>query len=177
MLWTLMVIYWVTKAVQQRRKRSDGVWSWNSILRTWSELSMLSSPLVWTLVSLYVGVPQASLSRLQLVQNAAWVDLRGGNTHTHIHTLLCWQPCTDRLANFKSILKSCYLFLKLYMDWHHNISLTSFTPILPHGPSRSSDQPLLSVPWSHLKTKPWPWNSLPIDIWSSLSFFSSFLIV
>lgn len=132
--------------------------------------------------SLYVGLPQSSLARLQLVQNAAARLLTGTKKHAHISPVLAslhWLPVNFRIQ-FKILLivfKALNGQAPSYIS--ELINLQSTPPSL-----RSSNKILLQVPRSRLKLKgdrafavaaPCLWNQLPPDITSasSLSIFKS----
>ncbi len=121
--------------------------------------------------SLYYGVSQYSLSRLQLVQNAAARLLSGPRKYepvTPILSALNWLPIDYRI-DFK-------IPLFLYKA-HSNLSPQYLTDLLhPYTPSRtlrSSDLCLLIEPRSRLKkwgdrafatAGPRLWDSLPLHI-------------
>ena len=66
--------------------------------------------------SLYVGLDQTALRRLQLVQNAAARLLSGKKKSDHITPVLASIPPLASCAS-QSTLKMYYLFLKPLMDW------------------------------------------------------------
>lgn len=134
--------------------------------------------------SLYSGLPQNALSRLQLVQNAAARLLLGLRKRDHITPALRnlhWLPVKFRV-DFK-ILMFVYKALsglapKYISDLLH--------PYSPTRALRSSDQLLLTVPRCRYKSKgdhafsvrgPKLWNSLPLYVRSSssLAIFKSSL--
>ena len=111
--------------------------------------------------SLYVGLDQRSLRRLQLVQNAAARLLTGTKKREHISPVLAslhWLPVRFRI-DFKILM---FVF-----------------KILIHRPTRalrSANESYLNVPQCRLKTKgdrsfavaaPKLWNSLPLHIRAS----------
>ncbi len=120
--------------------------------------------------SLYMGINQASLNRLQMVQNAAARLLTGVRKREHITPVfaLHWLPIRYRI-DFKVLL----LVFK---------ALNGLTPVYlsdllsAHNPGRSlrsSNQRLLKVPRDKLKSRgdraftvaaPKLWNSLPVSI-------------
>ncbi len=120
--------------------------------------------------SLYSGLPQSSLSRLQLVQNAAARLLTGAKKYDHVTPILAslhWLPFHFRvqfkilLFVFKALKNQAPSYLK------DLLILLSSTRHL-----RSTNRALLSVPRSRLKTKgdrafsvnaPRLWNQLPLD--------------
>ena len=121
--------------------------------------------------ALYVGASQASLSRLQLVQNAAARLLTGTRTREHITPILAslhWLPVSFRI-DFKILL---FVFKAL-----HGLAPVYITELLkPHAPSRSlrsANQSLLVVPKTRLKSRgdrafsvaaPKLWNALPLQV-------------
>ena len=132
--------------------------------------------------TLYAGVSQSFLSRLQLVQNAAAYLLTSKRKREHITTILAslhWLPVHFRdhfkilLFVFKSLngLASPYLSELLH-------------PYTPAWSLRSADQKLLGVPKAKRKLRgdrafsilaPNLWNSLPLHFRQapSLSIFKS----
>ncbi len=121
--------------------------------------------------SLYVGICQRHLSRLQIVQNAAARLLTGMKKRDHITPVLSslhWLPVQYRI-DFKILLM---VFKAL-----HNMSPSYITNLLDYYTSartlRSADKLLLAVPRSKKKSKgdrafmvvaPKLWNSLPLHI-------------
>lgn len=134
--------------------------------------------------SLYFGLSQSSLSRLQLVQNAAARLLTGTRKYESITPILFklhWLPVKFRI-DFKILL---FVYKAL-----NNLAPQYLTDLLcPYTPSRtlrSSDHCLLIVPRSRLKKRgdrafaaagPKLWNSLPlyIRLAPSVSIFKSSL--
>lgn len=134
--------------------------------------------------SLYLGLPLSSLTRLQLVQNAAARLLTGTRKREHITPVLAslhWLPIHFRIQ-FK-VLLIVFKALK-------GLAPAYITDLLqPHSVPRSlrsSNKGLLHIPRSHLKQKgdrafsvaaPRLWNQLPSDIRSapSISAFKSSL--
>ncbi len=130
--------------------------------------------------SLYAGINQFSLSRLQLVQNAAARFLTGTKMREPITPVLAslhWLPVKFRV-DFKVLV---YVFKAL-----HGLAPIYISDLLhfysPVRTLRSSSQKLLIVPKFRLKSKgnrafSVLWNSLPLSIRSSptLSSFKSFL--
>uniref|UniRef100_A0A3B3BYA6 Reverse transcriptase domain-containing protein n=1 Tax=Oryzias melastigma TaxID=30732 RepID=A0A3B3BYA6_ORYME len=134
--------------------------------------------------SLYFGVSQSSLSRLQLVQNAAARVLVGARKRDHITPILAtlhWLPVNFRI-HFKILL---FVFKSL-----NNCAPPYLSELLcPYTPTRSlrsADQLLLEVPRSKRKLRgerafsictPKLWNALPLSIRqaSSLSIFKTLL--
>uniref|UniRef100_A0A3P9BFF7 Reverse transcriptase domain-containing protein n=1 Tax=Maylandia zebra TaxID=106582 RepID=A0A3P9BFF7_9CICH len=132
--------------------------------------------------SLYVGVSQSLLSRLQLVQNAAARLLTGTRKREHITPVLAslhWLPVSFRV-NFKILM---FVFKCL-----HSLAPPYLSELLhPHIPCRSlrsADQLLLEVPRSRRKLRgdrafsivaPKLWNNLPMHVREapSLSTFKS----
>ncbi len=125
---------------------------------------------------LYIGLPQSTLSRLQMVQNAAARFLTGTKKRDHITPVLAslhWLPIKLRV-DFKVLLFA-------YKALHNSAPDYVCDLIKPYTASRSlrsSDQLLLSVPRSRCKTKgdrafsvvaPKLWNSLPLNIRASPS--------
>jgi len=133
---------------------------------------------------LYLGVSQASLSRLQLVQNSAARLLTGTKKREHITPVLIklhWLPIRYRVQ-YKALL---YVFKSL-----NGQSPEYVTDLISRCQSsrslRSNDQLLLMVPRSRLKCKgdlafsvaaPRLWNDLPLSVKScpSLGVFQSAL--
>ena len=132
--------------------------------------------------SLYLGLPQSSLRRLQLVQNAAARLLTGTRRHEHITPILAslhWLPVIFRIQ-FKIVL---FVYKAL-----NGLAPAYITELVqPHSAQRSlrsSNKGLLYVPHSRLKQRgdrafaiaaPRLWNQLPLDIRSapSISGFKS----
>ncbi|XP_041946919.1 uncharacterized protein LOC121708371 [Alosa sapidissima] len=131
--------------------------------------------------SLYLGLNQSTLARLQLVQNATARLLTGTKKHMHISPVLAqlhWLPVNYRI-HFKVLL---FVFKALNGMAPQSI-FDLLSPYCHSRPLRSSSQ-LLSVPKATLKTKgdrafsvaaPRLWNNLPIEIKSSptISSFKS----
>ncbi len=132
--------------------------------------------------SLYFGISQTALSRLQLVQNAAARLLSGVKKREHITPILCslhWLP-------------DCFIVdLKIWLLVYKSLNglsptylcelLTEYQPIRS---LRSSNQDLLFIPKSRLKCRgdrafciaaPRLWNALPLSIRqaSSVNIFKS----
>ncbi len=134
--------------------------------------------------SLYVGLDQSSLQRLQLVQNAAAQLLTGTKKYEHITPVLAslhWLPVRFRIE-FKILL----IVFKIL----HGLALAYLSELLhvhtPVRALRSSNQVLLDVPRARLKNKddrafsvvaPNLWNRLPVHIRTaqSVGIFKSFL--
>ncbi len=134
--------------------------------------------------SLYVGLDQSSLQRLQLVQNAAARLLTGTKKYEHITPVLAslhWLPVRFRIE-FKILL----IVFKIL----HGLAPAYLSELLhvhtPVRALRSSNQALLDVPRARLKNKgdrafsvvaPKLWNSLPAHIRTaqSVGIFKSFL--
>lgn len=79
--------------------------------------------------ALLVGVSQTSLSRLQLVQNAAARLLTGARRQEHISLILQSPPGFLYLLGL--ILRSYCLLLRLLMGWPPLTCLVSCTPVFP----------------------------------------------
>ena len=121
--------------------------------------------------ALYIGLNQTSISRLQLVQNAAARFLTNTSRRAHItpvlHTLH-WLPVRFRI-DFKSLLFAFKALKGLAPDY-----LFEILTLREHNRSlRSSDQRVLEVPRSRYKrwgdqdfavAAPRLWNKLPPDI-------------
>nr|XP_061839065.1 uncharacterized protein LOC133621161 isoform X1 [Nerophis lumbriciformis]XP_061839075.1 uncharacterized protein LOC133621161 isoform X1 [Nerophis lumbriciformis] len=134
--------------------------------------------------ALYVGISQASLARLQLVQNSAARLLTQTRRREHITPILAslhWLPVRYRI-HFKLLL---FVFKCL-----NNLAPTYLSDLLqPYCPTRSlrsADQLLLTVPDTRLKLRgdrafavaaPKLWNDLPLSVRqaSSLPVFKSLL--
>lgn len=134
--------------------------------------------------AIYAGVSQASLSRLQLVQNAAARLLKGVRKRDHISPILAslhWLPVRFRI-DFK-ILVFAYKSL-------NGLAPTYLSDLIQqHVPSRSlrsTDCMLLAVPRVRLKHRgdrafsvaaPKLWNNLPLSVRlaPTLSVFKSSL--
>ncbi len=128
--------------------------------------------------SLYVGLPQSSLSRLQMVQNAAARLLNSTKKHDHISPVLAslhWLPVFFRIQ-FKILL---IVFKALNGHAPSYISNLIHLHSTPRS-LRSANKALLHVPRSRLKLKgdrafavaaPRLWNQLPPDIRSASSLF------
>lgn len=121
--------------------------------------------------ALYIGLNQASLHRLQLVQNAAARLLTNTRKHDHITPVLYslhWLPVEFRIQ-FKILLFvfcSIHGLAPLYL-------CNMLTPCQPSRALRSSEQHLLVVPWSRCKkwgdhafavAGPKLWNALPLEL-------------
>ncbi len=134
--------------------------------------------------SLYVGINQSSLSRLQIVQNAAARLLTGSRKRDHITRILSslhWLPVRYRI-DFK-ILLFVFKSLNGLAPPYLSDLLQSYSP---SRSLRSADQKLLTVPWAKRKLwgdgafsvmAPRLWNSLPLNIRtaSTLGSFKSLL--
>ncbi len=134
--------------------------------------------------SLYFGIGQSALSRLQIVQNAAARLLTCTKKQDHIIPVLCslhWLPVRYRV-NFK-ILLLVFKSLNGLAPAYQSDLLIEHRPLLS---LRLSNQRLLCIPKSKLKCRgdrafsvaaPRLWNALPLCIRSapSLSVFKSML--
>ncbi len=134
--------------------------------------------------SLYFGIGQTALSRLQRVQNAAARLLTSTKKRDHITPVLRslhWLPVRYRV-NFK-ILLLVFKSLNGLAPAYLSDLLTEHRPFLS---LRSSNQRLLSIPKSRLKCRgdrafsvaaPTLWHALPLCIRSapSISDFKSML--
>ena len=121
--------------------------------------------------SLYSGITNASLNRLQLVQNAAARLLTGTRRWDHITPVLAslhWLPVKFRI-HFKVLL---FVYKAL-----HNLAPPYIANLIKPPDStrqlRSADQMLLKVPDANLRQKgdrafsvaaPTLWNTLPIGV-------------
>ena len=134
--------------------------------------------------ALYIGLEHSLLHRLQLVQNAAARLLTGKRKRDHISPILAslhWLPVSFRI-DFK--------ILMFVFKVRNGLAPQYLTDVLqcyaPARALRSSDQLLLAVPKTRLKTRgdrafgaaaPRLWNSLPWHIRSagSIEVFKSSL--
>ena len=143
--------------------------------------AFITSPLDYC-NSLYVGIDQAELNRLQLVQNAAAHLLTGTKKREHITPVLSslhWLPVRYRIDFKILVFKSLNGLAPEYLS----------DPIQLHQPSRahrSASQVVLDVPRSFLKSRgarafsvaaPTLWNALPLSLRTanSLSSFKTLL--
>ena len=124
--------------------------------------------------ALYVGMDQASIKRLQLVQNAAARLLTGHKRRDHITPILAslhWLPVRFRI-DFKLLL---FVFKAL-----NGLAPAYIADLIqrytPARALRSADQMLLVVPKTRLKTRghrafaaagPRLWNTLPLPVRSA----------
>uniref|UniRef100_A0A8C6VU81 Reverse transcriptase domain-containing protein n=1 Tax=Nothobranchius furzeri TaxID=105023 RepID=A0A8C6VU81_NOTFU len=129
--------------------------------------------------SLFTCLSRTSLNRLQVVQNACARLLTKSSKHTHITPLLLqlhWLP-----VNFRNHFK---ILVLVYRALHGQAPsyIGDLSPYTPSRSLRSSDQSLLVVQRTRLKTKgnrsfaavaPRLWNSLPLSLRSvdSVVFF------
>lgn len=129
--------------------------------------------------SLYYGLPQTTLRRLQLVQNTlarAIVPFTKRSDHiSPILHRLHWLPITQRIH-----FKICLLTYKTLQTKQPSYLQDLLTPHAPSRPLRSSNQLLLSIPplrtaagrRSFSFSAPTLWNSLPLDVRLSTSLSS-----
>ena len=132
--------------------------------------------------ALYMGATEASIARLQLVQNAAARLLTNSRKYDHITPILAslhWLPVHFRI-HFKVILfvfKALNGLAPLYLA-------ELIQPYIPNRSLRSADQQLLAVPRARLKGRgerafavaaPKLWNALPLHVRQapSLSLFKT----
>ena len=134
--------------------------------------------------SLYIGIDQASLKRLQLVQNAAARLLTSTRKRDHITPVLAslhWLPVKFRVV-FKVLL---FVFKSLH-DLSPSYLSELIKPYVPPRNLRSADQSLLVPLPTNLRSRgarsfaaagPLLWNSLPLPIRSAqtLGSFKSLL--
>lgn len=125
--------------------------------------------------SLYVGLPQSTLSQLQMVKNSAARSLTGTRKRDHFSPVLAslhWLPIKFRV-DFK-ILLFAYSIAQLAPDYISKL----IKPYRAVRSLRSCDQLLLSVPRSRCKSKgycafsvaaPKLWNNLHLGIRASPS--------
>ncbi len=134
--------------------------------------------------TIYIGVNQTALARLQVVQNAAARLLTGTRKHEHITPILFslkWLPVRFRIEYkllvfvFKSLNGLAPTYLDALVKRH-----TSARSL------RSSDQQLLTIPRARLKLKgdrafsvagPKLWNLLPVSIRSAQTISSFKLLL
>ncbi len=134
--------------------------------------------------TIYIGVNQTALARLQAVQNAAARLLTGTRKHEHITPILFslkWLPVRFRIEYkllvfvFKSLNGLAPTYLDALVKRH-----TSARSL------RSSDQQLLTIPRARLKLKgdrafsvaaPKLWNLLPVSIRSAQTISSFKLLL
>ncbi len=130
--------------------------------------------------SLYSGLPQSSLSRLQAVQNATARLLTGSKKRDHISPVLSslhWLPVKFRV-DFKILL------FKALSGCAPSYISELLVPYCPARALRSSSHLLLTVPRCRYKSKgdrafsvvgPTLWNGLPYHVRSapSLDIFKS----
>ncbi len=121
--------------------------------------------------SIYMGINQSSLARLQMVQNAAARLLTGVRKREHITPVLIslhWLPVHFRI-DFKVLLLVFKCLNGLAPEYLSDL-LSIHNPVRS---LRSSNQRQLNVPWARLKLRgdrafsiaaPKPWNSLPVYI-------------
>lgn len=129
--------------------------------------------------SLYYGLPQTSLRRLQLVQNTlarAVVPFVKRSDHiSPVLHRLHWLPINQRIH-----YKICSLTYKTLQDRSPSYLFELLTPHVPSRSLRSSNQHLLSTPLlrssagrrSFSFAAPTLWNSLPLDVRLSTSLSS-----
>ncbi|KAI5086485.1 hypothetical protein C0J45_23351, partial [Silurus meridionalis] len=134
--------------------------------------------------ALLAGVPKASLSKLQLVQNSAARILTGTSAREHITPILeklHWLPVSFRIE-FKILM----LTYKALNNLAPQYLCELLTPYTPSRALRSSEAGLLTAQKTRLKTvgdrafsslAPKLWNSLPSEIRNaeSLGVFKSHL--
>lgn len=134
--------------------------------------------------SLYVGLPQSSLRRLHLVQNAAPRLLTGTRKHEHITPVLAslhWLPVNFRI-NFKILLIVFKILNRLAPRYLCEL-IQVHTPVRA---LRSATQMILKIPRSRLQNRgdqafsviaPSLWNALPFHIRTArtVSTFKSLL--
>ncbi len=134
--------------------------------------------------TIYIGVNQTALARLQAVQNAAARLLTGTRKHEHITLILFslkWLPVRFRIEYkllvfvFKSLNGLAPTYIDALVKCH-----TSARSL------RSSDQQLLTIPRARLKLKgdrafsvaaPKLWNLLPVSIRSAQTISSFKLLL
>ena len=121
--------------------------------------------------SLYIGLPQSLLNRLQMAQNAAARLLTGTKKHDHITPVLAslhWLP-----VNFRIQFKVLLIVFKALNGQAPSYISDLIHPHQAPRSLRSSGNALLHVPRSRLKRKgdrafavaaPRLWNQLPLDI-------------
>ncbi len=121
--------------------------------------------------SLYLGLPQSSTARLQMVQNAAARLLTRAKKTDRVTPILAslhWLP-----VHFRIQLKILLFVFKALNGQAPSYLTDHLTPLSSSRSLRSSDRAFLAVPRSRLKTKgdrafsiaaPRLWNKLPLDI-------------
>ncbi len=112
--------------------------------------AFITSPLDYC-NSLYSGLPQSSISRLQLVQNATARLLTGAKKYDHVTPILAslhWLPVHFRVQ-FKNLL---FVFKALNNQAPSYLKVL-LIPLSTTRHLRSTDSALLYVTFSRLKTK------------------------
>ncbi len=121
--------------------------------------------------SLYMGISQSNINRLQMVQNAAARLLTGTRRFDHISPVLCslhWLPVCYRIE-FKILL----LVFKALSGMAPEYLSDLLNPNTSSRPLRSSEKRVLMVPRSRSKLRgdrafsiagPKLWNSLPVSL-------------
>ena len=124
--------------------------------------------------SLYYGLPNCLIQKLQYVQNSAARLLTCSRKHDHITPILRelhWLPVQERIS-YKILL----LTYKTLTTGSPQYLKDLLVPYIPTRNLRSASKQLLSVPRYKLKTyghrafsvaAPTLWNSLPLDIRNS----------
>ncbi len=101
--------------------------------------------------SQYSGLPQSSLSRLQLVRNVAARVLTGAKKYDHVTPILAslhWL-----MGHFRVQFKILLIFFKVLNNQALSYLKVHRIPLSTTRHLRSTDRALLSVPCSRLKTK------------------------
>ncbi|XP_073670896.1 uncharacterized protein [Paramisgurnus dabryanus] len=101
--------------------------------------------------SLYFGLPQSSIKRLQMVQNAAARLLTGAKKSDHVTPILAslhWLP-----VHFRVQFKILLFVFKARNGQAPSYIKNLITPCSSSRSLRPTDKALLALPWSRLKTK------------------------
>ena len=141
-------VLYVTAQCQWRRSYAVSA-RWHTVTFAASQRSGRACPPLLAKLSLFYGLPETQLRKLQMVQNSAAMLNTGTRRRDHITPVLFslhWLPFRQRIE-FK-------LLLLVFRAAHHLCPVYLSSLVIPYTSTRtlrSADQHLLTIPRYHLE--------------------------